>query len=141
MADDVRRWRRTADEAEVSGITNALVAARGRPRRRREPGQPERLRPVEPAGRSRLQGRRRQDGHKLLIGEKSPTGGDLFAKRDDDKKVFLIPAAQETTFNRTTFDLRDKTLLKFDRDKVDGIDVTAGGKTLALAKDGGELED
>ena len=52
--------------------------------------------------------------------------------------MFLIPAFQETSFNRTTFDLRDKTLLKFDREKVDGIDVTAGGKTLAIAKDGGD---
>ena len=53
-------------------------------------------------------------------------------------KVFLIPAFQETTFNKSTFDLRDKTVLKFERDKVDGIDVDAGGKTLELAKDGGD---
>jgi hypothetical protein len=75
---------------------------------------------------------------KLLVGEKSPTGADLFAKRNDEKKVFLISATQETSFNRTTFDLRDKTLLKFDRDKVDAVDITAGGKTLAIGKDGGE---
>ena len=75
---------------------------------------------------------------KLLIGEKSPTGSDLFARRNDDKKVFLIPSFQETTYNKTTFDLRDKTLLKFDRDKVDSVEVAAGGKTLALAKDAGD---
>jgi hypothetical protein len=75
---------------------------------------------------------------KLFVGEKTPTGGDLFAKRNDDKRVFLISASQDTSFNRTTFDLRDKTLIKFDRDKVDALDVTAGGKTVALAKDGGE---
>ena len=56
------------------------------------------------------------------IGDKSPTGGDLFAKRNDEKKVFLIPASQESTLNRSTFDLRDKTVLKFDREKVDGIE-------------------
>jgi len=75
---------------------------------------------------------------KLLIGEKSPTGADMFAKRNDEKKVFLIPAMQETSFNRTTFDLRDKTLLKFERDKVDAIDISAGGKALTIGKDGGE---
>ena len=75
---------------------------------------------------------------KLLVGEKTPTGSDLFAKRNDEKKVFLIQAMQETSFNRTTFDLRDKTLLKFERDKVDALDITAGGKTLALGKDGGD---
>ncbi|HWW83751.1 MAG TPA: DUF4340 domain-containing protein [Vicinamibacterales bacterium] len=77
-----------------------------------------------------------KDYRKLFIGDKSPTGSDLFAKRSDDKKVFLIPAYQESTFNKTTFDLRDKVLLKFDRDKVDGIDVTSSGKSLAIAKDG-----
>ena len=74
---------------------------------------------------------------KLLVGEKSPTGADLFAKRNDEKRVFLISATQETSFNRTTFDLRDKTVLKFDRDKVDAIDITAEGRTLAIGKDGG----
>src|SRR5262245_3716900 len=73
---------------------------------------------------------------KLLIGEKSPTGGDLFAKRNDEKRVFLIPSFQESTFNKSTFDLREKTLLKFDRDKVDGLDVAAAGKALAFAKQG-----
>jgi len=79
-----------------------------------------------------------KDYRHLLIGDKSPTGADLFAMRGGEKKVFLIPAAQEQTFNKGTFDLRDKTLVKFDRDKVDGIDLTAGGKTLALAKEGGD---
>jgi len=73
---------------------------------------------------------------KLLIGEKSPTGGDLFAKRNDEKRVFLIPAFQENTFNKTTFDLRDKTLLKFERDKVDAIEIAAGNKNTTLAKTG-----
>jgi hypothetical protein len=79
-----------------------------------------------------------KSGHKLLIGDKTPTGGDLFAKRNDEKKLFLIPAYQEATFNKKTFDLRDKVVLKFDRDKVDGITVTAGGKALTLGKDGGD---
>src|SRR5213083_2035452 len=79
-----------------------------------------------------------KDYRKLLVGEKTPTGGDLCAKRNDEKKVFLIPAFQETTLNRRTFDLREKVLLKFDREKVDSLDVSAGGKTLAVAKDGGE---
>jgi len=79
-----------------------------------------------------------KDYRKLMVGGKTPTGGDLYARRNDEKKVFLIPAFQESTLNRTTFDLRDKGLLKFDREKVDGIDVSAGGKTIAIAKDGGD---
>jgi hypothetical protein len=76
-----------------------------------------------------------KDYRRLLVGEKSPTGGDLFAKRNDEKKVFLIPASQDSTLNRSTFELRDKTVLKVERDKVDGVVVNAGGKTFHLAKD------
>lgn len=79
-----------------------------------------------------------KDYKKLLIGEKSPTGADLFAKRNDEKKVFLIPAFQESTFDKKTFDLRDKTLITFDRDKVDAVDIVASGKGIDFAKDGGD---
>lgn len=74
----------------------------------------------------------------LLIGDKTPTGGDLFAMRGSDKRVFLVSSQQETTFKKSSFDLRDKVLLTFDRDKVDGVDVTAAGRTLAVVKDGTE---
>jgi hypothetical protein len=127
-----------ADEAEVSGITSAL-------------GSTDLVRVIDenPANlndyglsnpRIEIDFKASGDTNakRLLIGEKSPTGGDLFAKRNDEKRVFLIPAFQESPLNRTTFDLRDKGLLKFDREKVDGLDVTADGKTLALAKDGGD---
>ncbi|MEO8259305.1 MAG: DUF4340 domain-containing protein [Acidobacteriota bacterium] len=76
-----------------------------------------------------------KDYRRLLIGEKSPTGADLFAKRNDEKKVFLIAAAPESTLNKSTFELRDKTVLAFERDKVDAVSVGAGGKTLELTKD------
>jgi Domain of unknown function (DUF4340) len=76
--------------------------------------------------------------HTLLIGEKSPTGSDMFAERQGQKRVFLIPAYQESSFNRSTFELRDKTVLKFERDKVDGIEVNAGGKPVLFAKEGGD---
>jgi hypothetical protein len=74
-------------------------------------------------------------GGTLLVGEKSPTGGDLFAKRGEEKRVFLIPAYQEAALNKTTFDLRDKTVLQFDRNKVDGVELVADGRTIQLAKD------
>ena len=75
---------------------------------------------------------------KLAVGDKSPTGSDMFARRNDEKQVFLIPSFHETALNRTTFDLREKSVLKFDREKVDGIEVTASGKTMAVAKEGSD---
>src|SRR5262249_19374786 len=74
----------------------------------------------------------------LQIGQKTPAGGNLFAKRGSDKRVFTIPSFQEQTFNRSTFDLRDKTAIKIDREKVDRVELTADNKTLELDKSGGD---
>jgi hypothetical protein len=79
-----------------------------------------------------------KDFKTLQIGQKTPAGGNLFAKRGSDKKVFTIPSFQEQTFNRSTLDLRDKTAMKFDRDKVDHVEVTADNKTLEMEKSGND---
>ena len=77
------------------------------------------------------------DGH-LLVGAKAAAGGNLYAKRADQNKVVLIAQYHESSLNKSTFDLRDKTIMKVDHDKVDGIDVNVGGKTFELAKAGND---
>jgi len=78
-----------------------------------------------------------KDTHQLLLGEKTATGSDLYAKTPDQKRVFLISGYLENTFERTPFDLRDKAALKFDQSKADGIEIVHNGTT-ALAKSGME---
>jgi Domain of unknown function (DUF4340) len=78
-----------------------------------------------------------KDPHQLLIGEKTATGSDLYAKTPDQKRVFLISGYLENTFERTPFDFRDKAALKFDQSKADGIEIVHNGTT-ALAKSGTE---
>src|SRR3954468_14721337 len=73
----------------------------------------------------------------LFIGDKTPTGQDLFARRND-KKVFLIASFQENSLNKSAFDLRDKSVLKVDRDKIDSVELTSGAQNVTLAKDGSE---
>lgn len=75
---------------------------------------------------------------RLLIGRKTPTGGDMYAKLAASDRVFLIPAYLDSTFNRGTFDLRDKAILKFERDKVDGLEIVSGSGTITFAKSGAE---
>jgi hypothetical protein len=79
-----------------------------------------------------------KDYRRLIIGDKTPTGGDLYAKFGDSNRVFLIASYLETTFNRTPFDLRDKTLVTFDRDKTDRVEIVSGRSVLHLARAGGE---
>ena len=84
----------------------------------------------------RLKGQ--QNLQRLLIGDKTATGSDLYAKRPDEKRVFLIASYLDNTFNRTPFDLRDKAVLKFEHDKVDGLEIARAGNTIQLAKSDGE---
>jgi hypothetical protein len=127
-----------ADESEVSGITSALSSIEVTRVVDENPTNLNDYGLSNPRIQLAFKASGDKEARKLMIGEKSPTGGDLFAKRNDEKKVFLIPAFQETTFNKSTFDLREKTLLKFDRDKVDAIDITAAGKPTSFAKQGSD---
>jgi hypothetical protein len=127
-----------ASESEVSGLTSALGQAEITRVIDENPSNLNDYGLSNPRVEIDFKASADKEYRKLYIGEKTPTGGDLFAKRNDEKKVFLIPATNDTSFNRTTFDLRDKTLLKFEREKVDALDINAGGKTIAIAKDGGE---
>jgi hypothetical protein len=127
-----------ADESEVSGITNALTQLEIVRVVDENPVDLKEYGLAGPRIEVDFKATGDKDSRRLLVGDKSPTGADLFAKRNDEKRVFLIAAFQEQTFNRSTFDLRDKTVIKFDRDKVDGLEVNEGGKSLQIAKEGGE---
>lgn len=73
---------------------------------------------------------------RLLIGETTPTGGDLYAKTPDQNRVFLISSFLEATFNKNAFDFRDKSVLRFDSARVTGMDVTRGTETLQFTRTG-----
>ena len=75
---------------------------------------------------------------KVLIGDKTPTGGSLYAKKSDEPRVVLIADYMEGSLNKTAFDLRDKAIVKVERDKVDSLELNAGGKPLQFTKSGSE---
>jgi hypothetical protein len=72
----------------------------------------------------------------LLLGDKTAMQSDLYAMKGGEKKVFLVPAYQETSLAKKPFDLRDKKILKFDRDKADLLSIARGKETLELAREG-----
>jgi len=127
-----------ADESEVSGITSAIATTDMVRVIDENPSNLNEYGLSNPRIEVDFKAAGDKDYRKLFIGEKSPTGADMFAKRNDEKRVFLIPAFQETTFNKDTFALRDKVVLKFERDKVDGLEVSAAGKSLTMVKDGSD---
>jgi hypothetical protein len=84
----------------------------------------------------RLRGQK--DFQHLLVGDKTATGGDVYAKRVNEPRVFLISAFLESIFNKAPFDLRDKVILKFERDKVDGVEIAEGADTIQFSRAGNE---
>jgi len=75
---------------------------------------------------------------RILLGDKTTTGGDLYAKLPDSPRVFLVSSYLESTFKKDPFSLRDKAILKVDRSKVDGFTATAGTTVLEFSKKGSD---
>jgi hypothetical protein len=73
------------------------------------------------------------------FGETTPTQGDMYAVKPGEPRVFLVAAYQDTSLAKNTFDLRDKRVLHFDRDKIDTLELTQpGAPTVRLARAGNE---
>jgi Domain of unknown function (DUF4340) len=70
----------------------------------------------------------------LLLGDKNPTGSDLYAKLPDSRRVFLVSAYLEGTFDKGSFGFRDKRILTFDREKIDRLEVAAGTAKTTVAR-------
>jgi hypothetical protein len=125
-----------ADEAEISGITSNLASVEVQ---RVVDDQPTDLKqygldPAHVEVTFKFAGK----DQKLLLGQKTPTGSDLYAKLPDKPRVFLVSSYLESTFNKSSFDLRDKTILKIDREKVDRMEIETPDRTLKVAKQGAD---
>jgi hypothetical protein len=73
---------------------------------------------------------------RLQLGDKTPTGGDMYARVGEEPRVFLVPAYLDNTFDRSTFDLRDKRILRFRRDMVESVEIVSGKQTTRLDASG-----
>ena len=71
---------------------------------------------------------------RVRLGDQTPTGTDLYAVKDDDSRVFLVSTFAETNLMRSAFDLRDKRVLRFERDMVDGLEIATPGGRFALTR-------
>jgi len=72
------------------------------------------------------------------LGDKTATQSDIYAMKPGEKRVFLVSAFQENTFAKKPFDLRDKRILKFDRDKVDLVQIGQAGPAIEIGRSGSD---
>lgn len=122
----------TPDGAEISGVTSNLSTAEIQRVVDENPSDLKEYGLAEP--RISVTFKAAGTERTLHIGEKTPPGSDLYARLDDQKKVFLIASYLESSFNKTTFDFRDKAALKVERDKVDGLEIATGDRQLRFGK-------
>ena len=76
----------------------------------------------------------------LHLGESTATGGDIYARIDDERRVFLIASYRESTLDKTPFDFRDKSILEFDRDGVDSLELERRAGPLRATKSDGQWQ-
>ncbi|MDQ3211635.1 MAG: DUF4340 domain-containing protein [Acidobacteriota bacterium] len=124
-----------SDEATVNGITSNLASMEIQRVIEENPGDVSEFGLTSP----RVEVAFKAGGgqQRLQIGQKTPSGTDVYARISDQKKIFLISSFLESTFNRSSFDLQDKSVLKLDREKVDSLAVRAG-QEVRFAKVNGE---
>lgn len=131
----------TASETDVSGVTSALSALEIERVIDENPTDLKEYGLETPRVEIEFKANGGKTSGRLLVGSKTPTGASMYARRNDEKQVFLIAEYQNLSLNKSTFDLRDKTLIKIERDKIDGLEVNIGGgagQQIQFAKAGGE---
>lgn len=74
----------------------------------------------------------------LVVGDETPTGSDRYAHVRGTARVFLIASFLESTLNRTSFDLRDRSLLEFTGPNVGSLVIEQDASTIRFGKADGE---
>ena len=76
----------------------------------------------------------KNDTHKLLIGDETPTSNGAYAKIENDPRIFTIASYNKTNIDKGVNDLRDKRLLTAESDKVSRVDLNANGQQLEFGR-------
>ncbi len=123
-----------ADDSEISGLTSSLSTL---DITRVIEEQPASLEPFGlDAPRLTITFTAEGPARTLLLGSKTVTGGDVYAKLQDAPRVFLVPGWMEQGLDRTTFQLRNKSIVVVERDAIDHVSVIGTPGTIELKKDG-----
>jgi len=82
-----------------------------------------------------------QGTRQLLLGDDTPTGGDVYATLAGDPRVFTVSSFNKTSLAKSLNDLRDKRLLTVDADKVSRVELLRKGREIEFdrTKDGWQI--
>lgn len=73
---------------------------------------------------------------KLLLGKRTADSLNVFAKVDGESTVYRVPTSIVDSLNKGLNELRDKTVVKFDRKDLKRFSIMRDGKTLTIEHTG-----
>jgi hypothetical protein len=78
---------------------------------------------------------------RLLLGDDTPAGGDVYAALAADPRVFTISSYNKTSLDKSLDDLRDKSLLTVNPDNVSRVELIKKGEDIEFdrTKDGWQM--
>jgi hypothetical protein len=71
----------------------------------------------------------------LFVGDNNPTGSFLYVKKPRKLNVMMAGTALSTSLGKSLFDLRDRSVLPFEKEEIRKIEIQQSGKDLVLEKD------
>jgi hypothetical protein len=77
----------------------------------------------------------------LMVGDDTPAGGDFYVAVAGDPRVFTVSSYTKTSLAKSLNDLRDKSLLTLNPDKVSRVELLKKGQDLEFdrTKDGWQI--
>ena len=72
----------------------------------------------------------------LNIGARTPTMGGYYAREGEQSKILMVPTSLYSKFDKTVFNLRDKTILALDQTQVKRVEVQQGDQVIAVESEG-----
>jgi hypothetical protein len=72
--------------------------------------------------------------HTLRVGNKTPVGGNTYAAADDAARVFAVPTWRITGLSKSLRDLRDRQVMRFDRDAVTRLRASWPGERVEIVR-------
>ena len=72
----------------------------------------------------------------IKIGKTTQIGSAAYLQKDDDPKVYIGTMAFQSAMKKQVKDLRDKSLVSFEDAEVRKIEITKGGATITIERDG-----
>jgi len=125
-----------ADTTEIASLLNAITSARLERTINEEPKSLGEYGLDRPAITLTVSLKGDKPLSNLLLGDKNPNGFSVYAKREDMPPVFLVADSLRSRLDRKATDLRDKTLLHVEPDKVKRLELSGKGRSISLSNAG-----